>query len=67
LEVRLLISENGQAEVISTNVVQGNGNFAADQFVRGMIQDWKFNPAISEGQPVQSLLDVSIRVSPLSR
>ncbi|MBD1933702.1 MULTISPECIES: hypothetical protein [Cyanophyceae] len=67
LEVRLLISENGQAEVISTNVVQGSGNFAADQFVRGIIQDWKFNPAISEGQPVQSLLDVSIRVSPLSR
>lgn len=67
LEVRLLISENGQAEVISTKVVQGNGNFAADQFVRGIIQDWKFNPAISEGQPVQSLLDVSIRVSPLSR
>ncbi|MBD2088173.1 hypothetical protein [Coleofasciculus sp. FACHB-542] len=65
LEVLLLIDNTGKPSV--QRVLQGSGNLNDSQFVNELIQGWRFQPAYMGGGAVDSLLEVSIRVSPLSQ
>jgi outer membrane biosynthesis protein TonB len=65
LEVLLLIDNTGKPSV--QRVLQGSGNLNDSQFVNELIQGWSFQPAYMGGGAVDSLLEVSIRVSPLSQ
>ncbi|MBD2741400.1 hypothetical protein [Coleofasciculus sp. FACHB-1120] len=65
LEVLLLIDNTGKPSV--QRVLQGSGSLADSQFVNELIQGWRFQPAYMGGGAVDSLLEVSIRVSPLSQ
>ncbi|MFE1744637.1 hypothetical protein [Coleofasciculus sp. H7-2] len=65
LQVLLLIDNTGKPSV--QRVLQGSGNFDDSQFVNELIQGWRFQPAYMGGGAVDSLLEVSIRVSPLSQ
>lgn len=65
LQVLLLIDNTGKPSL--QRVLQGSGSFDDSQFVNELIQGWRFQPAYMGGGAVDSLLEVSIRVSPLSQ
>ncbi|MBD1893313.1 hypothetical protein [Coleofasciculus sp. FACHB-129] len=65
LQVLLLIDNTGKPSV--QRVLQGSGNLNDSQFVNELIQGWRFQPAYMGGGAVDSLLEVSIRISPLSQ
>jgi hypothetical protein len=66
LRVLLLIDNTGKPTIQSAKVLQGNASFNTDEFVKGLIQDWQFEPAYSAGQAVDSLLEASIKISPMT-
>jgi len=66
LRVLLLIDNTGKPTMQSAKVLQGNASFNTDEFVKGLIQDWQFEPAYSAGQAVDSLLEASIKISPMT-
>jgi hypothetical protein len=66
LRVLLLIDNTGKPTMQSAKVLQGNASFNTDEFVKGLIQDWQFEPAYSAGQAVDSLLEASIKIAPIT-
>lgn len=66
LRVLLLIDNTGKPTMQSAKVLQGNPSFNTDEFVKGLIQDWQFEPAYSAGQAVDSLLEASIKIAPMT-
>lgn len=62
LQVQLLINRQGQPEVQA--ILQGADSPQMRQFVEALIQDWQFSPALSGGQPVESVLLVSVQITP---
>lgn len=60
----VLVDQTGKSKV--TRVIKSSGSQEYDKFVSDLIEEqWTFDPATSDGEPVESLLKVSVQLDSL--
>lgn len=65
VRLRVLVTREGKADPQEITVLQPSRSVQYDEFVTDLIKQWEFEPARQAGQPVDSLLDISVQLNSL--
>ena len=63
--LRLLVTSQGKVDLNFMQILAGPNNLDYQQLAKNLIKDWEFEPAYLKGQPVDSLLDITIAIEAL--
>lgn len=58
--VRLTVSIDAQGNVTDVQIAHGSGSVLLDRAALDAVRDWRYQPAIHDGQPVPSTLEIPV-------
>ena len=65
VRLRLLVKSTGKLDPVAITVLEGSRSTEYDKQAIELVKQWMFKPALQAGQPVDSLLDISVRLDAL--
>ncbi len=58
--VRLTVSIDAMGNVVDVQIAQGSGSAELDRAAQDAVREWRYQPAIHDGQPVASTLEIPV-------
>ncbi len=65
VRLRILVKSTGKLDPSATTVIEGSRSLEYDNQAIELVKQWTFEPALQAGKPVDSLLDISVRIDAL--
>ncbi len=65
VRLRVLVKNTGKLDPLAITVLEGSRSIEYDNLAIELVKQWAFDPALQAGKPVNSLLDISVRLDAL--
>ena len=63
VNLEVTITDAGQVQ--AAKIQTGSGDAEYDELVKDQLLNWEFEPALQAGKPVDSFLDISVKLDPM--